>query len=116
MKALDVGSLPVSENRKLLGIITDRDITIWAVAEGHDPTTRVSEAMTPELIYCFEDQSPEEAAQVMERHQIRRLPILSRSHELVGIVSLGDLAVRYRDDRLSGQVLEEVSETGHPDR
>jgi CBS domain-containing protein len=116
MKSLDVGSLPVYDNHKLLGMITDRDIAIRAVAEGRDPTTRVSEAMTPELIYCFEDQSTEEAAQVMERHQIRRLPILNRSHALVGIVSLGDLAVRHRDDRLSGEVLEEVSEPTEPER
>ncbi len=117
MKSLDVGSLPVCDNRKLLGILTDRDITIRAVAEGRDPAaTKVKDTMTPELIYCFDDQSLEEAAQLMERHQIRRLPILDRSHDLVGIVSLGDLAVRNRNDRLSGEVLEEVSEPGRPDR
>jgi len=111
MRSLDVGSLPVYDNRELKGIITDRDIAIRAVAAGHDPsTTKVSDVMSSDVIYCFEDQSVEEGAQVMERHQIRRLLILSRDHQLVGIVSLGDLAVRSRNDQMSGEVLEEVSE------
>lgn len=111
MKSLDVGSLPVCENKRLLGVVTDRDITIRAVAEGRDPaSTKVSEAMTPELIYCYEDEPVREAAKLMERHQIRRLPILNREKHLVGIVSLGDLAVETGNEKLSGKVLEEVSE------
>jgi CBS domain-containing protein len=111
MKSLDVGSLPVSENQQLVGIITDRDITVRAVASGRDPSsTKVREAMTPELIFCYEDQPVEEAAKMMERHQIRRLPIVDRSNNLVGIVSLGDLAIETGNERMSGEVLEEVSE------
>jgi CBS domain-containing protein len=111
MKSFDVGSLPVSENGRLIGVVTDRDIAIRAVAVGRDPkTTKVSEAMTPELIYCFEDENVKEAAKLMERYQIRRLPILNRDKHLVGIVSLGDLAVETSNEKLSGKVLEEVSE------
>jgi CBS domain-containing protein len=117
MKTLNIGSLPVCENRRLLGVITDRDITVRAVAAGQDPsTTKVSDAMTPELIYCFEDESVKEAAKLMERYQIRRLPILNREKHLVGIVSLGDLAVETGKDKLSGEVLEEISEPVKPKR
>ena len=115
MKTLDVGSLPVCDNRRLLGVVTDRDITVRAVALGSDPkTTRVSEAMTPELIYCFEDEPLREAAKLMERHQIRRLPILNREKHLVGIISLGDLATQTDNEKLSGTVLEEISEPSKP--
>lgn len=113
MKKLDVGSLPVCENRRLLGVVTDRDIAVRAVAAGSDPTTtKVSDTMTPELIYCYEDEPVREAAKLMERHQIRRLPILNREKHLVGIVSLGDLAVETGNEKLAGTVLEEVSEPG----
>jgi CBS domain-containing protein len=117
MKSLNVGSLPVCDNKRLLGVVTDRDITIRAVAEGLDPNnTRVSTTMTPELIYCFEDEGVQEAAKLMERHQIRRLPILNREKHLVGIVSLGDVAVETGNQNLSGWVLEEVSEPSKPQR
>jgi CBS domain-containing protein len=117
MKSLDIGSLPVCNNRRLLGVLTDRDIAIRAVAAGHDPsTTKVSDMMTPELIYCFEDENVKEAAKLMERHQIRRLPILDREKHLVGIVSLGDLALEAGNDQMSGQVLEEISEPSKPQR
>jgi CBS domain-containing protein len=117
MKTLDVGSLPVCDNRRLLGMLTDRDITVRAVAAGRDPTrTKVGDTMTPAMIYCFEDQEIQEAATLMEQHQIRRLPILNRNQQLVGIVSLGDLAVESKDERLSGEVLEEVSEPAKPHR
>src|SRR4051812_20949815 len=96
MRDLDVGSLPVcGDNDRLAGVITDRDITVRATASGLDPSsTRVEDAMTPQINYCFEDQDLEEAAHLMEEKQIRRLPILNRQKRLVGIVSLGDLAVR----------------------
>ena len=117
MKTLDIGSLPVCDNQRLLGVLTDRDIAVRAVASGRDPgTTKVSDTMTPELIYCFEDENVKEAAKLMERHQIRRLPILNREKNLVGIVSLGDLALESGDDKMSGQVLEEISEPNAPKR
>lgn len=115
MKTFDVGSLPVCDNQRLIGVVTDRDLALRAVAAGRDPqTTKVSEAMTPELIYCFEDENVKEAAKLMERYQIRRLPILDREKHLVGIVSLGDLAVETGNEKLSGKVLEEVSEPVKP--
>src|SRR5688572_16970583 len=79
MKALDVGSLPVCDNDRLTGMITDRDIVLRAVAEGRDPSTaRVSEAMTPDIVFCFEDQDVDEASQLMKEKQIRRLVVLNR--------------------------------------
>jgi CBS domain-containing protein len=116
MQALDVGPLPVcGDNDQLLGIITDRDITVRAVAEGHDPkSVRVQEAMTPDIAYCMEDQDVTEAARIMKEKQIRRLVVLNRDKRLVGIVSLGDLAVGTRDKQLAGAALEHVSEPAQP--
>jgi CBS domain-containing protein len=117
MKSLDVGSLPVCDGQRLQGMLTDRDITIRATAEGRDPRqTRVSEVMTPDIIYVTEDQDVRDAAELMEMHQIRRLPILDENHDLVGIVSLGDLAVDTSNDKLTGEVLEEVSQPSKPQR
>jgi CBS domain-containing protein len=115
MKNLDVGPLPVCENDRLIGMVTDRDITVRAVAEGCDPkTTRVKEVMTPDIVYCFEDQDVSEAARRMEENQVRRLVVLNRDKRLVGIVSLGDLAVETGDERLAGQTLERVSQPARP--
>jgi CBS domain-containing protein len=117
MKDLDVGMLPVVEAERLVGIVTDRDMTIRATAEGMNPqTTTVKEAMTTEPIYCFEDDDVARAAQVMQDRQIRRLPIVNRAKELVGVISLGDLAVHGGDERLAGEVLERVSEPAEPIR
>src|SRR5262249_20123403 len=111
MKALDVGSLPVCDHDRLAGMVTDRDITVRSVSGGHDPQTgRVRDAMTPGIVYCFEDQDVSEAARMMREKQIRRLPVLDRNHKLVGIVSLGDLAVETGDKEMAGQALEGISE------
>ena len=111
MKSLDVGMLPVCDNDRLAGAITDRDIVIRAVATGCNPdATSVREVMTKELFYCFDDEDIVEAAQLMEERQIRRLPVLNRNKRLVGIVSLGDVAVRTRHEQLAGEVLESISE------
>jgi CBS domain-containing protein len=115
MKSWDVGSLPVCQNEKLIGLITDRDITVRAVAAGKSPDAcPVSDAMSGDLIYCYEDEDVERAVKLMEEKQIRRLPVMDRNDRLVGVVSLGDLATRQRDDRLSGQVLEQVSTPSQP--
>ena len=111
MRSMDVGALPVCENDKLVGIITDRDIAIRAVADGLDPSAcTVREAMSNDVCWCYEDDDVEKAAQLMEQQQIRRLPVFDRSNRAVGIVSLGDLATRNGNDRLSGEVLQQVSE------
>ncbi len=121
MKKLDVGSLPVGDGSQLIGMVTDRDITIRATAEGLDPKkTKVKDVMTSDLIYCFEDQAPVEAAVVMQEKQIRRLPIVNHAMKLVGIVSLGDLAVdsdqKDVDDDIIGEVLEDISAPAEPKR
>jgi len=117
MKVLDVGSLPVCENDRLVGMITDRDITVRATAERLPPGLgQVRDIMTPDIIYCFEDQDVSEAARLMEEHQIRRLVVLNRDKRLVGIVSLGDLAVKSGDEGLSHETLEQVSEPAVPRR
>jgi CBS domain-containing protein len=110
MKTLDVGLLPVCENDRLVGMLTDRDITVRAVAQGFGGTVgTVKDVMTPDVVYCFEDQDVQEAARLMQEHQIRRLVVINRDKRLVGIVSLGDLAVETGDEKLAGETLEEVS-------
>jgi CBS domain-containing protein len=93
MKLFDIGPLPVCDGGRLVGLITDRDIIVRSVAQGEDPSRdRVRDVMTPEVIYCFEDQLVEEAARLMQERQVDQLPVLNRDQRLVGIVSLGDLA------------------------
>jgi CBS domain-containing protein len=117
MRSLDVGSLPVCDGERLVGVITDRDITVRATAEGSDPSTRqVRDVMTDDVVYCFEDQDVEEAARLMSERQIRRLVILNRDKRLVGIVAMADLAVGTDDEEMSGEVLEAVSEPSAPAR
>lgn len=117
MKALEVGPLPVCDEGRLVGVVTDRDITVRATAAGDAPAeARVADVMTPEVIYCFEDAHVEDAALLMEQKQIRRLLVLSQDRRLVGIVSLGDLAVETGDDQLAGTTLGGVSEPNRPDR
>ena len=117
MSALNVGSLPVCEDDRLVGMITDRDITVRSVSAGHDPQAdHVCDAMTPGIAYCFEDQNVEEAAQLMKEKQIRRLPVLNRQKRLVGIVALGDLAVQTGDEELAGDTIEGISEPSVPNR
>jgi CBS domain-containing protein len=109
MRDLNVGSLPVCDNDRLAGILTDRDIAVRVVAPGRDSAaTSVRDAMSPGIVYVFDDDDVETAAHVMEKHQIRRLPVLNRAKRLVGIVSLGDISVRASAE-LSGEALKEVS-------
>lgn len=111
MQALDVGALPVGENDRLVGMITDRDITLRSVSQGQDPKLdTVRDAMSPHVVYCFDDQDVEEAAQIMHDKQIRRLPVLNRAKRMVGIISLGDIATSSEDNRVSGEALRGVSE------
>jgi len=111
MRQLDIGMLPVCDGQRLVGSLTDRDLTIRAIAEGSDPlSTKVREVMTPEVFYCFDDDDMQSAAQIMEEKQIRRLPVLNRNKRLIGIISVGDLAIRTRDEHLVEEVLEHVCE------
>jgi CBS domain-containing protein len=111
MRDRNIGFLPVCDGETLIGVLSDRDITIRALAEGMDVNIMLGrDLMTTPAIYCFDDQDVSEAAKLMEDNQIRRLVILSREDKrLVGVVSLGDMA-RSQTADLSGQVLQRVSE------
>jgi CBS domain-containing protein len=111
MKEHDIGMLPVCDGDHLVGSLTDRDLTIRAVADGADPLkTQVRDVMTSKIYYCFEDADLEEAARIMEDQQIRRLPVINSKKRLVGIISIGDMAVRTHDERLVEEVMERVCE------
>jgi len=110
MADLDAGVLPVSENDRLVGVLTDRDIAIRAIAAGMGPDTLVSEAMSPEVKYCYEDEDVEHVAQNMGDLQVRRLPVMNRDKRLVGIVTLGDIACHRRtDSEVVGEALGSIS-------
>jgi CBS domain-containing protein len=110
MRDGDFGLLPVGENDRLVGTLSDRDIVVAAVAEGKDPnSTAVRDAMSEGIAYCFEDQSVDEAADVMRKRQIRRLPVLNRDKRLVGIVALADLAVESGSIKPAAQALSGIS-------
>jgi CBS domain-containing protein len=116
MRELDVGILPVLKGSAVLGMITDRDITIRAVAAARPPAdTQVREVMTPGVFFVYDDQDVEEALEVLKEHQIRRVPVVSRDHRLVGILSLGDIAVDASTAQ-SGEVLKHVSRPAEPVR
>lgn len=111
MRQLDIGAIPVLENDLLAGMVTDRDIVVRGVADGRDPNTaQVRDVMSNGIVSIFADQSVEEAVRLMEQKQIRRLPVLSREHRLLGIVALGDIAVA-SNPAFSGMALREVSES-----
>ena len=107
----DAGSMPVSDGDRLIGMITDRDIAVRGVANGHGPDTPVSELMTDDIVCVREDEDVEEVATKMSRAQVRRLPVIDDNQRLCGIVSLGDLS-RETDDESATQALEGVSQPG----
>lgn len=111
MRELDVGALPVCDEDRLAGMVTDRDLVVRGMAEGRDPySATVREVMSEGVLYIKADQEVEEAARLMQEKQVRRLPVINREKRLVGILSLGDLAVN-SNPAFSGQALKEVSET-----
>ena len=109
MAQIDAGSLPVAEDDRLIGMVTDRDIAIRAVAEGKLPQTKVSEVMTREMLYCFDDQELDDIAKNMGQNQVRRLPVVNHDKRLVGILSLGDLARKDKSAAV-GKAVSRVSE------
>jgi len=98
MADLDVGSLPVCNGRKLIGMITDRDITVRAVAEGKSSDTPISEVMTEDVVWCTDTDSVDDVLQQMSDAQIRRLPVVDKDRQLVGIIALGDIALEEEED------------------
>lgn len=115
MRDINVGALPVCNGKRLVGMITDRDITIRAVAEGRAPSSvRVSDVMSSEVMWCFDDQTVGEVLQQMGDQQIRRVPVINRNMELVGVVSLGDLATEQGVD--TDSTLGDISAPLPPER
>lgn len=115
MDELDVGLLPVCEGERLIGVVTDRDITVRATAAGHRPEeTKVAEVMTSDLRWCFEDEEVFEAERLMREAQIRRLPVLNEQRRLVGMLSLGDLVAKGAPD--VRETLDEISQSSQPGR
>ena len=113
MRALDIGMLPVFDGNHIVGMLTDRDITIRTTAEGLDPKiTSVQDAMSPEVVHAYDDEDVSAAAQKMAERQLRRLIVLDRNRKLTGIVSIGDLAVDAHDDKMTGKALGRISSPG----
>ena len=114
MRDGDFGMLPVAENDRMIGSISDRDIAIRAVAEGKGPTTKVREIMSTGVCWAYEDDTVEDAAKLMSEHQIRRLPVVDRNKRLVGIVALGDFAVDHSEIKPAAEALAGISEPSQP--
>jgi len=111
MKASEVGFLPVGENDRLVGTITDRDIVLRVVAEGKDvEECKTRDVMTNEVFWCYDDQDADEVAEYMADMEIRRVLILNRSKRLVGVVSIGDLAKIGGEQEKTGDTLREIAE------
>lgn len=108
MADCDCGALPVADNDRLVGMLTDRDIVVRGLAQGKTPDTCVQDVMSADVKYCFEDEDLDEVAQNMGDLQVRRLPVVSRDKRLVGIVSLGDIATS--DEEPAGEALSSISE------
>jgi len=111
MEQMDCGCLPVGENDRLVGMITDRDIALRAVAAGKSSKTAIREIMTSDVKYCFEDQDLDEVTQNMAAIKVRRLPVLNHDKRLVGILSLGDIALTEAADS-TASALSAISEPG----
>ncbi|HKU07035.1 MAG TPA: CBS domain-containing protein [Bradyrhizobium sp.] len=111
MAALNCGLLPVTDNERLVGMISDRDIAIRGVAMGRGPDSRISDVMTAEVLYCFDDQDIEEVTENMGDLQVRRLPVLNRDKRLVGIIALGDIARAHSGDG-TADALSRISRPG----
>lgn len=111
MAEIDAGAVPVGKDGKLVGMLTDRDIAVRAVAEGMGPETKVNAVMSAEVKYCFDDEEIDEVCSNLGSQKVRRLPVLDRNKQLVGILSLGDVAVETTGDG-AGQALAEISRRG----
>ena len=109
MRDGDFGMMPVGENDRMIGTISDRDIAIRAVAEGKDAGTKVRDVMSEGIAWAYEDESVEQIAKIMSERQVRRLPLVNRDKRLVGIVALGDLAVEKSEILPAAQALSEIS-------
>ena len=109
MRQGNFGMMPVEENDYMIGVVSDRDIAIRAIAEGKDANTKVRDIMSRDVIVANEDDSVADAASIMGKHQIRRLPVVNAEKQLVGIVALGDFAVENSDFDIAAEALSEIS-------
>jgi CBS domain-containing protein len=110
MRSLNIGPIPVCDGERIVGMLTDRDIVVRAIALGRDPnTTQVADAMSPGIEYCFDDDSVEDVLNRMKEKQLRRFIVVDRDKKLVGIVALGDLSGEVSDQKV-GEALEGISE------
>jgi len=112
MREGDFGMMPVAENDRMIGAISDRDIALRAIAEGKGPDTQVRDVMSQGIAWAYEDDSVDHAAEIMSEHQVRRLPVVNRQKRLVGIVALGDFAVESSDLEPAAEALVEISQPG----
>ena len=110
MRDGNFGMMPVIEDDRMIGTISDRDITIRAVAEGKDCTSKVRDVMSEGIAWAYEDESVEQAATIMSERQVRRLPVVNRDKRLVGIVALGDFAVESSQIQPAAQALADISQ------
>jgi CBS domain-containing protein len=112
MARIDAGVLPIGENDRLVGMITDRDIAVRAIAAGKGPDTLVRDVMSKDVCYCYEDQDLDEVAENMADVKVRRMPVVNRDKRLVGMLSLGDIARSDGHDGTSAMALSGISEPG----
>jgi CBS domain-containing protein len=111
MKAYDVGFLPVGDNDRLVGTVTDRDMVIRVIAEGKDAEyCKTRDVMTSDVFWCYEDQTVDEVADYMAEKEVRRVLILNRAKRLVGVVSIGDLAKTGGEQQKTGELIKEIAE------
>jgi CBS domain-containing protein len=110
MRDEDIGSIPIGENDRLVGMVTDRDIAIKAMADGRDVDSLTArDVMSSPILYCRTEQHLDDAARLMENHQVRRLPVINENKRMVGMLSLGDIAGA-NNRQLSGEVVEAVAQ------
>lgn len=113
MAQIDAGALPVGDKDRLVGMVTDRDIALRAVAAGKNADTPVREVMTREVKYCFEDEDLNHVAKNMAEQRVRRLPVVDRDKRLVGIISVGDIALK-QGQKSAGKAVQGISQHGGP--
>jgi CBS domain-containing protein len=115
MQELDVGAIPVCNDERLVGIVTDRDLVVRGLAQACDANTPIDQVMSRQPLWCFENQPIDDVIAYMRKSQVRRVPVIDADNHLVGMVSLGDLAVK-NDEQIAGQALRSISEPAQPDR